>query len=114
MGRLGFPNLIRHQMEIPELQQLLKEYERARHEAGFSGPNEVCAAGTTAGFVAVACACTAPLNANWAAAIVRAAVPKKRRRSWSIASEWESFMSVGPSCLGDLYEYCITPSSTLP
>jgi alkanesulfonate monooxygenase SsuD/methylene tetrahydromethanopterin reductase-like flavin-dependent oxidoreductase (luciferase family) len=41
MGRLGFPILIRHQMEIPELQQLLKEYAAARHAAGFTGPTEV-------------------------------------------------------------------------
>ena len=41
MGKLGFPILIRHQMEIPELQQLLREYEAERHAAGFAGPNEV-------------------------------------------------------------------------
>lgn len=41
MGKLGFPILIRHQMDIPELQQLLKEYEEERHKAGFSGPNQV-------------------------------------------------------------------------
>jgi len=41
MGRLGFPILIRHQMEVPELQQLLGEYEDERHKAGFGGPNQV-------------------------------------------------------------------------
>jgi alkanesulfonate monooxygenase SsuD/methylene tetrahydromethanopterin reductase-like flavin-dependent oxidoreductase (luciferase family) len=41
MGRLGFPILMRHQMEIPELQQLLHEYEAERHAAGFPGPNNV-------------------------------------------------------------------------
>jgi alkanesulfonate monooxygenase SsuD/methylene tetrahydromethanopterin reductase-like flavin-dependent oxidoreductase (luciferase family) len=28
-------------MDIPELQALLKQYEEARHAAGFSGPNDV-------------------------------------------------------------------------
>src|SRR5207248_6661829 len=41
MGRLGCRILIGHQRAMPELQQLPKEYERAWHEAGFSGPNEV-------------------------------------------------------------------------
>src|SRR5205085_5171448 len=41
MGKLGFPILIRHQMDIPELQQLLGEYEEERHKAGFTGPNNV-------------------------------------------------------------------------
>ena len=41
MGKLGFPILIRHQLELPELQQLLKEYEAERHRAGFDGPNDV-------------------------------------------------------------------------
>ncbi len=41
MGRLGFPILMRHQMEIPELQQLLKQYEEERHAEGFDGPNQV-------------------------------------------------------------------------
>lgn len=40
-GRLGFPIFIRHQMDIPELQDLLKQYEQARHAAGFTGPNDV-------------------------------------------------------------------------
>lgn len=41
MGPLGFPILIRHQMEIPELQELLKQYEEERQKAGFPGPNNV-------------------------------------------------------------------------
>lgn len=41
MGKLGFPILIRHQMEVPELQQLLQEYEQERHQAGFPGLNNV-------------------------------------------------------------------------
>src|SRR5205823_9030971 len=41
MGKLGFPILIRHQMEIPELQALLGDYEVERHAAGFEGPNRV-------------------------------------------------------------------------
>jgi alkanesulfonate monooxygenase SsuD/methylene tetrahydromethanopterin reductase-like flavin-dependent oxidoreductase (luciferase family) len=41
MGKFGFPILMRHQMEIPELQQLLKQYEEERHAAGFGGPNQV-------------------------------------------------------------------------
>lgn len=41
MGKLGFPIMIRHQMEAPELQDLLKQYEEERHRAGFSGPNQV-------------------------------------------------------------------------
>jgi alkanesulfonate monooxygenase SsuD/methylene tetrahydromethanopterin reductase-like flavin-dependent oxidoreductase (luciferase family) len=41
MGNLGFPILIRHQMEISELQTLLGEYEAERHAAGFDGPNYV-------------------------------------------------------------------------
>jgi alkanesulfonate monooxygenase SsuD/methylene tetrahydromethanopterin reductase-like flavin-dependent oxidoreductase (luciferase family) len=41
IGRLGFPIFIRHQMDIPELQELLKQYQEARHAAGFSGPNDV-------------------------------------------------------------------------
>jgi alkanesulfonate monooxygenase SsuD/methylene tetrahydromethanopterin reductase-like flavin-dependent oxidoreductase (luciferase family) len=40
-GKLGFPIFIRHQMDIPELQDLLKQYEAARHAAGFTGPNDV-------------------------------------------------------------------------
>lgn len=41
IGRLGWPIFIRHQMDIPELQALLKEYEEERHAAGFAGPNDV-------------------------------------------------------------------------
>jgi alkanesulfonate monooxygenase SsuD/methylene tetrahydromethanopterin reductase-like flavin-dependent oxidoreductase (luciferase family) len=41
MGKLGYPILIRHQMELPELQELLAEYEFERHQAGFTGPNQV-------------------------------------------------------------------------
>jgi alkanesulfonate monooxygenase SsuD/methylene tetrahydromethanopterin reductase-like flavin-dependent oxidoreductase (luciferase family) len=41
MGRLGFPIMIRHQIEIPVLHDLLGEYEEERHAAGFGGPNEV-------------------------------------------------------------------------
>ena len=41
MGKLGFPIMIRHQMEIPELRELLDEYEAERHSAGFGGPNQV-------------------------------------------------------------------------
>jgi alkanesulfonate monooxygenase SsuD/methylene tetrahydromethanopterin reductase-like flavin-dependent oxidoreductase (luciferase family) len=41
IGRLGFPIFIRHQMDIPELQELLKQYQEERHAAGFPGPNDV-------------------------------------------------------------------------
>ena len=41
MGKLGFPIFIRHQMDIPLLQELLRQYEAERHAAGFSGPNDV-------------------------------------------------------------------------
>jgi alkanesulfonate monooxygenase SsuD/methylene tetrahydromethanopterin reductase-like flavin-dependent oxidoreductase (luciferase family) len=41
MGKLGFPILLRHQLELAELHELLAEYEHARHAAGFSGPNQV-------------------------------------------------------------------------
>jgi alkanesulfonate monooxygenase SsuD/methylene tetrahydromethanopterin reductase-like flavin-dependent oxidoreductase (luciferase family) len=41
MGKFGFPILMRHQMELPELAGLLAEYETERHEAGFAGPNNV-------------------------------------------------------------------------
>ena len=33
IGRLGFPIFIRHQMDIPELHALLKQYQEARHAA---------------------------------------------------------------------------------
>jgi alkanesulfonate monooxygenase SsuD/methylene tetrahydromethanopterin reductase-like flavin-dependent oxidoreductase (luciferase family) len=41
MGTLGFPIFIRHQMDIPVLQELLGQYQAARHAAGFAGPNDV-------------------------------------------------------------------------
>jgi alkanesulfonate monooxygenase SsuD/methylene tetrahydromethanopterin reductase-like flavin-dependent oxidoreductase (luciferase family) len=41
MGQLGFPILLRHQLELAELQALLAEYAQARHAAGFDGPNHV-------------------------------------------------------------------------
>jgi alkanesulfonate monooxygenase SsuD/methylene tetrahydromethanopterin reductase-like flavin-dependent oxidoreductase (luciferase family) len=41
MGELGFPILLRHQLELAELRHLLAEYEQARHAAGFSGTNQV-------------------------------------------------------------------------
>lgn len=41
IGRLGLPIFIRHQMDIPELQALLAQYQEARHAAGFTGPNDV-------------------------------------------------------------------------
>ncbi len=41
IGRLGFPIFIRYQMDIPELQELLKQYQEERYAAGFSGPNDV-------------------------------------------------------------------------
>jgi alkanesulfonate monooxygenase SsuD/methylene tetrahydromethanopterin reductase-like flavin-dependent oxidoreductase (luciferase family) len=41
MGHWGFPIFIRHQMEIPQLQHLLKEYQKTRELAGSSGPNDV-------------------------------------------------------------------------
>ena len=41
IGELGFPIFIRYQMDIPELQDLLGGYEQKRHDAGFSGPNDV-------------------------------------------------------------------------
>ena len=41
VGELGFPIFIRYQMEVPELQSLLGEYQEKRHQAGFSGPNDV-------------------------------------------------------------------------
>lgn len=41
MGDLGFPILIRHQMEIPELQDLLQQYAQARHGLGDDSPNDV-------------------------------------------------------------------------
>jgi alkanesulfonate monooxygenase SsuD/methylene tetrahydromethanopterin reductase-like flavin-dependent oxidoreductase (luciferase family) len=40
-GRLGFPIFIRYQMDLPELRDLLRQYEQERHAAGLSGPNDV-------------------------------------------------------------------------
>ncbi|MFQ6026743.1 MAG: LLM class flavin-dependent oxidoreductase [Dehalococcoidia bacterium] len=41
VGSLGYPIFIRHQMDIPELQDLLEKYRKARELAGFFGPNDV-------------------------------------------------------------------------
>ena len=41
VGQLGLPIFLRHQMDIPELQELLQQYQAARHAAGFPGPNDV-------------------------------------------------------------------------
>jgi len=41
MGKFGFPILMRHQMELSELAELLGAYEDERHKAGFEGPNNV-------------------------------------------------------------------------
>ena len=41
IGTTGFPIFIRHQMDIPQLQDLLQQYQDARHSAGFEGPNDV-------------------------------------------------------------------------
>ena len=41
MGKLGFPIFIRHQMDVPVLQELLKHYEKERHATGSPGPNDV-------------------------------------------------------------------------
>ena len=41
VGSLGFPIFIRYQMEIPELRDLLGQYQDKRHESGYSGPNDV-------------------------------------------------------------------------
>jgi alkanesulfonate monooxygenase SsuD/methylene tetrahydromethanopterin reductase-like flavin-dependent oxidoreductase (luciferase family) len=40
-GSLGFPIFIRHQMPIPQLQEILQQHRDARRLAGFSGPNDV-------------------------------------------------------------------------
>jgi len=40
-GSLGYPIFMRHQMEISQLQELLHQYQDARHLAGFAGPNDV-------------------------------------------------------------------------
>src|SRR5262244_2006518 len=41
VGQLGLPIFLRHQMDIPELQELLQQYQTVRHAAGFPGPNDV-------------------------------------------------------------------------
>jgi alkanesulfonate monooxygenase SsuD/methylene tetrahydromethanopterin reductase-like flavin-dependent oxidoreductase (luciferase family) len=41
MGKFGFPILMRHQMDLPVLAELLSEYELERHRAGYPGPNNV-------------------------------------------------------------------------
>ena len=41
IGSLGFPIFIRHQMDVPELKELLNQYQAERELAGFSGPNDV-------------------------------------------------------------------------
>ena len=41
VGKLGFPIFIRHQMDVPELQELLAHYKSERELAGFPGPNDV-------------------------------------------------------------------------
>lgn len=41
MGDLGYPILLRHQMEIPELQDLLEQYASARRAIGDTSPNGV-------------------------------------------------------------------------
>ena len=41
VGGLGFPIFIRHQMDVPELKELLGQYREQREQAGFTGPNDV-------------------------------------------------------------------------
>jgi len=41
IGSLGFPIFIRHQMDIPEIKELLNGYKEQRELAGFTGPNDV-------------------------------------------------------------------------
>jgi alkanesulfonate monooxygenase SsuD/methylene tetrahydromethanopterin reductase-like flavin-dependent oxidoreductase (luciferase family) len=41
MGELAYPILIRHQMDIPELRDLLEQYAQARHAQGDLTPNNV-------------------------------------------------------------------------
>lgn len=41
IGSLGFPIFIRHQMDIPEIKELLDGYKEQRELAGFTGPNDV-------------------------------------------------------------------------
>src|SRR4051794_40241372 len=61
----------------------------------FSRPKEVFVPGFVAGnagFVRAPCALTGMIKPNWAAAMVPAAIPKKRRRSWSIG--WDMAVSL--------------------
>ena len=41
VGQLGLPIFIRHQMDVPELQDLLKQYQAERQAVGSTGPNDV-------------------------------------------------------------------------
>jgi alkanesulfonate monooxygenase SsuD/methylene tetrahydromethanopterin reductase-like flavin-dependent oxidoreductase (luciferase family) len=41
MGSLGFPILIRHQMELTEIGDLLNQYDDERRKAGFTDPRNV-------------------------------------------------------------------------
>ena len=41
VGQLGLPIFIRHQMDVPELQDLLKQYQAERQAVGCTGPNDV-------------------------------------------------------------------------
>ena len=41
VGSLGFPIFIRHQMDVPELKELLSQYQQQRELAGFTGANDV-------------------------------------------------------------------------
>ena len=41
IGSSGYPIFIRHQMDISQLQDLLGQYQEARHASGFEGPNDV-------------------------------------------------------------------------
>jgi hypothetical protein len=63
----------------------LSNYPLARGTLPFRAPNDVCVPGCigdrAAGVGVRDCACAAPMRPHWAAAIVRAAVPTKRRRS---------------------------------
>ena len=63
----------------------LSNYPLARGTLPFRAPNDVCVPGCigdrAAGVGVRDCACAAPIRPHWAAAIVRAAVPTKRRRS---------------------------------
>lgn len=41
IGSLGLPIFIRHQMDVPELRELLGKYKTERDLAGYPGPNDV-------------------------------------------------------------------------